>query len=498
MKHILALDQGTTSSRAVVYDGQLRSLASAQKEFAQHFPQPGWVEHDAAEIWESVLGTAREAIAKSAVDPGGIAAIGITNQRETIVVWDRKSGNPVHRAIVWQDRRTAEYVSALHQGGKEVLIQQRTGLLLDPYFSASKLHWILRQIPDGHARAAAGELAAGTIDSWLIFKLTGGREHVTDVSNASRTMLMNVRTAAWDSELLALFDIPAAILPRIVPTSGQLGVADPEHFGAEIPIGSAVGDQQSALFGQLCTQRGMVKCTYGTGCFMLVFTGPDAISSSQRLLTTVAWKIGDAPLQYALEGSVFMGGAAIQWLRDGLGIIRSAPEVNDLASRVTDSGGVVMVPAFTGLGAPYWDPSARGTLLGMSRGTTSAHIARATLEGIAYQVADLLASMEMDSGRKLSVLRVDGGACASDLLMQTQADLLGLTVERPRNVETTALGAAMLAGLGAGVWSDIDSLTRIREVDRKFTPTITVNDRRARMKVWKKAVKRARNWATPL
>ena len=498
MKHILALDQGTTSSRAIVYDGQLRALASAQKEFAQHFPQPGWVEHDAAEIWESVLVTAREAIAKAAVDTGGITAIGITNQRETIVVWDRKSGNPVHRAIVWQDRRTAEYVSALHQGGKEVLIQQRTGLLLDPYFSASKLHWILRQIPDGHARAAAGELAAGTIDSWLIFKLTGGREHVTDVSNASRTMLMNVRSAAWDPELLALFDIPSAVLPRIVPTSGELGVADPAHFGAAIPIGSAVGDQQSALFGQLCTQRGMVKCTYGTGCFMLAFTGPDALSSSQRLLTTVAWKIGDAPLQYALEGSVFMGGAAIQWLRDGLGIIRSAPEVNELASRVADSGGVVMVPAFTGLGAPYWDPSARGTLLGMSRGTTAAHIARATLEGIAFEVADLLAAMESDSGRKLSVLRVDGGACASDLLMQTQADLLGLTVERPRNVETTALGAAMLAGLGAGVWSDIDALTRIREVDRKFAPTITASDRRGRMKVWKKAVKRAQNWCTPL
>jgi glycerol kinase len=498
MKHILALDQGTTSSRAVVYDGQLRALASAQKEFTQHFPQPGWVEHDASEIWESVLGTARDAIAKSEVAPGDIAAIGITNQRETIVVWDRKSGQPVHRAIVWQDRRTAEYLSALREGGKEVIIQQRTGLLLDAYFSASKLHWILRQIPDGHARAASGELAAGTIDSWLIFKLTGGREHVTDVSNASRTMLMNVRTAAWDPELMALFDIPAAVLPRIVPTSGALGVADPAHFGAEIPIGSAVGDQQSALFGQLCTQRGMVKCTYGTGCFMLAFTGPDAISSSQRLLTTVAWKIGDTPLQYALEGSVFMGGAAIQWLRDGLGIIRSAPEVNDLASRVADSGGVVLVPAFTGLGAPYWDPSARGTLLGMSRGTTAAHIARATLEGIAFEVADLLAAMESDSGRKLSVLRVDGGACASDLLMQTQADLLGLTVERPRNVETTALGAAMLAGLGAGVWNDIDALTRIREVDRKFAPTITASDRRGRMKVWKKAVKRAQNWCTPL
>ena len=498
MKNILALDQGTTSSRAVVYDGQLRAVASAQKEFAQHFPQPGWVEHDASEIWESVLGTARDAIAKSEVCPGDIAAIGITNQRETIVVWDRKSGQPVHRAIVWQDRRTAEYLSALREGGKEVLIQQRTGLLLDAYFSASKLHWILRQIPDGHARAAAGELAAGTVDSWLIFKLTGGREHVTDVSNASRTMLMNVRTAAWDPELLALFDIPPAVLPRIVPTSGALGVADPAHFGAEIPIGSAVGDQQSALFGQLCTQRGMVKCTYGTGCFMLAFTGPDALSSSQRLLTTVAWKIGDAPLQYALEGSVFMGGAAIQWLRDGLGIIRTAPEVNDLASRVADSGGVVMVPAFTGLGAPYWDPSARGTLLGMSRGTTAAHIARATLEGIAFEVADLLAAMESDSGRKLSVLRVDGGACASDLLMQTQADLLGLTVERPRNVETTALGAAMLAGLGAGIWNDIDALTRIREVDRKFAPTITASDRRGRMKVWKKAVKRAQNWCTPL
>ncbi|MEI8312103.1 MAG: glycerol kinase GlpK [Verrucomicrobiota bacterium] len=498
MKHILALDQGTTSSRAIVYDGQLRALASAQKEFAQHFPQPGWVEHDASEIWESVLGTARDAIAKSEVPPRDIAAIGITNQRETIVVWDRKSGQPVHRAIVWQDRRTAEYLSALREGGKEVIIQQRTGLLLDAYFSASKLHWILRQVPDGHVRAAAGELAAGTIDSWLIFKLTGGREHVTDVSNASRTMLMNVRTAAWDPELLALFDIPPAILPRIVPTSGELGVADPAHFGAAIPIGSAVGDQQSALFGQLCTQRGMVKCTYGTGCFMLAFTGPDALSSSQRLLTTVAWKIGDAPLQYALEGSVFMGGAAIQWLRDGLGIIRSAPEVNELASRVADSGGVVMVPAFTGLGAPYWDPSARGTLLGMSRGTTAAHIARATLEGIAFEVADLLAAMESDSGRKISILRVDGGACASDLLMQTQADLLGLTVERPRNVETTALGAAMLAGLGAGVWNDIDTLTRIREVDRKFVPTITASDRRGRVKVWKKAVKRAQNWCTPL
>ena len=492
MKHILALDQGTTSSRAIIYNGQLRPLASAQKEFTQHFPQPGWVEHDASEIWESVLATAREAIAKSGVAVDDIASIGITNQRETIVVWDRKSGEPVHRAIVWQDRRTGDYVSALRESGKEAFIQQRTGLLLDPYFSASKLHWILRQIPDGHARAASGELAAGTVDSWMIFKLAG--EHVTDVSNASRTMLMNIRTGAWDEDLLALFDIPRAILPKIVSNSGTLGVSDPALLGAALPVGSAIGDQQSALFGQLCTKPGLVKCTYGTGCFMLAFTGVDAISSSNRLLTTVAWKIGNGPMQYALEGSVFMGGASIQWLRDGLGIIKSAPEVNDLASRVADSGGVVLVPAFTGLGAPYWDPTARGALLGLSRGTTAAHIARATLEGICFQVADLVSAMEKDSGRKIAVLRVDGGACASDLLMQTQADLLGLTVERPKNIETTALGAAMLAGLGSGVWPDIDSLVSIREVDRKFAPTITIKDRRARVKVWNKAVKRAQKW----
>lgn len=490
MKYVLALDQGTTSSRAIVYDAGLRACASAQKEFTQHFPQPGWVEHDAGEIWESVLTTAREAIAKAGVAAADIASIGITNQRETIVVWDRKTGEPVHRAIVWQDRRTGEYLSALREGGKETFVQQRTGLLLDPYFSASKLHWILRAVPEGHARAAAGELAAGTVDSWLIFKLTG--QHVTDVTNASRTMLMNIRTGAWDPDLLALFDIPSAILPRIVPSSGTLGMATP--FGGEIPVGSAIGDQQSALFGQLCTKPGLVKCTYGTGCFLLAFTGVDATSSSNRLLTTVAWKIGDAPTQYALEGSVFMGGAAIQWLRDGLGIIKSAPEVNDLAAQVPDSGGVVLVPAFTGLGAPYWDPTARGTILGLSRGSSAAHIARATLEGIGFQVADLIGAMERDSGRKLAILRVDGGACASDLLMQTQADLLGLTVERPKNIETTALGAAMLAGLGTGLWPDIDSLDQIREVDRKFAPTITQKDRRTRTRVWKKAVKRAQKW----
>jgi len=488
MKYLLSLDQGTTSSRAIVYDETLRPVASAQQEFPQYFPEPGRVEHDANEIWESVLATARRAIDLAGNPP--LAAIGITNQRETVVVWDRKTGEPAHRAIVWQDRRTSEYVGALREGGREPVIHQRTGLLLDPYFSASKLHWLLRQIPDGHPRAEAGDLAAGTIESWLIYKLTGGSRHVTDVSNASRTMLMNLREGAWDPELLALFDIPRALLPEIVPSSGDLG--ETGLFGPAAPIRGAVGDQQSALFGQLCTSPGLVKCTYGTGCFLLNFTGPDAIASSNRLLTTVAWKIGSGPLQFALEGSVFMGGAAIQWLRDGLGIIRSAPEVNDLAARVPDSGGVVLVPAFTGLGAPYWDPDARAAILGLTRGSTAAHVARATLEGICFQVSDLIGAMERDCGRKISVLRVDGGACASDLLMQTQADFLGLTVERPQNIETTALGAAMMAGLGAGIWPDTAALAGMRAVGRRFVPTITKKDRLARTRAWKSAVRRAK------
>ena len=496
MKHILALDQGTTSSRSIVYNEQLTPLAVSQKEFTQHFPEPGRVEHDAEEIWQSIVTTAREAVSKSGIDPRSIASIGITNQRETVVVWDRKTGEPVHRAIVWQDRRTADHMGALREAGKELLVQSRTGLLLDPYFSASKLHWILREIPNGHARAASGELAAGTIDSWLVFKLTGGTSHVTDVSNASRTMLMNIHTGAWDHDLLALFNIPAAILPQIVSSSGPMGVAQSDFVGAEIPVCGAIGDQQSALFGQLCVKPGLVKCTYGTGCFLLVFTGPDAVASANRLLTTVAWKLGDAPLQYAVEGSVFMGGASIQWLRDGLGIIRSAPDVNDLAAKVSDSGGVVLVPAFTGLGAPYWDAEARGALLGMTRGTTAAHIARATLDGIAYQVADLVEAMRKDSGKKIATLRVDGGACASDLLMQTQADILGTTVERPSNIESTALGAAMMAGLGAGIWPNLEALAQIRTIDRCFEPQITAKDRKARLKTWKRAVKRAQKWNT--
>lgn len=492
---LLSLDQGTTSSRAIVYDNHCRPLASAQQEFKQHFPQPGRVEHDAGEIWESVVATTRSAIQKSGIPATDIAALGLTNQRETIVVWDRKTGQPIAPAIVWQDRRTADYVTALRESGQEPLIQTRTGLLLDPYFSASKLHWLLRDVPGAKQRAAAGELAAGTIDSWLIWQLTGGRQHLTDVTNASRTMLMDIHRGDWNDDLLALFDIPRAILPRIVPTSGDFGVTDPDLFGAAIPIRGSIGDQQSALFGQLCTKPGLVKCTYGTGCFMLAFTGEDAVASHNRLLTTIAWQIGTAPRQYAVEGSVFVGGAAIQWLRDGLGIIKSAPEVNELAARVPDSGGVVLVPAFAGLGAPHWDPAARGTILGMTRGTTAAHIARATLEGIAWEVADLLEAMQKDAGRKISLLRVDGGASASDLLMQIQADAVGTKIERPRNVETTALGAAMMAGLGAGIWRDVDELAAIREVDKTFVPTATAKDRKAHQKTWRQAVKRAKNWA---
>lgn len=498
MRYILALDQGTTSSRSIVYNERLEPVASSQREFAQHFPKPGLVEHDALEIWDTIVTTAREAVARAGIALEAIAAVGITNQRETLLVWDRKTGEPLHNAIVWQDRRTVDHMAALRDGGLEPLIQQRTGLLLDPYFSASKLHWLLGEIPGGRVRALAGELAAGTMDSWLIYKLTGGRLHLTDVSNASRTMLMNIRMGCWDPDLLALFNIPEAMLPRIVSSSGYLGVTDASFLGVPLRICSAIGDQQSALFGQLCTKPGMGKCTYGTGCFLLVFTGVDALPSANRLLTTVAWRIGRGALTYALEGSVFMGGASIQWLRDGLGIIRSAPEVNELAARVPDSEGVILVPAFTGLGAPYWDSSARGALVGLTRGTTSAHIARATLDGIAFQVVDVVGAMEKDAGKKMTTLRVDGGACASDLLMQIQADALGIAVERPANIESTALGAAMLAGLGAGIWPNSEALSAIRSVDRRFEPESTASERRAKLKNWKRAVKRAQKWEVSL
>ncbi len=490
MRTILAIDQGTTSSRAIVYDERCRALASSQREFPQYFPRPAWVEHDAGEIWRSVEDTARAAIASSGA--GKVSAIGITNQRETIAVWDRRTGAPAAPAIVWQDRRVSPLMDQLRAAGREPFIQQKTGLLLDPYFSAGKLSWLLDNIPDGRARAAAGELAAGTMDSWLIYKLTGGRVHLTDVSNASRTMLMNIHTGGWDDELLSLFNIPRAILPGIAPSSGFFGETDPALFGAAIPITGAAGDQQAALFGQLCSRPGLIKCTYGTGCFMLLFTGPEPVASTNRLLTTVAWQLGGGPLQYALEGSVFMGGAAIQWLRDGLKIIRSAPEVNQLAAQVADTGGVYLVPAFTGLGAPHWDSTARAALLGMTRGTTGAHIARATLEGIAFQVTDLLRAMRKDSGRRIITLRADGGACASDLLMQLQADLAGVAVERPKNLETTAIGAAMLAGLGAGFWRNTGELASIRETERVFRPAAAA-DSKERLRLWRAAVKRAKS-----
>lgn len=495
MKYLLALDQGTTSSRSIIYDAKCRPVATAQKEFRQHFPEPGRVEHDAVEIWHSVLSTARAAISRAGITAADLAAIGITNQRETIGVWDRKTGCPIAPAIVWQDRRTADHMTALREAGQEHLVQGRTGLLLDPYFSASKLHWLLRTVPGAKQRAANGDLAAGTIDSWLIWNLTGGREHMTDVTNASRTMLMDIHRGDWDDELLALFDIPRAILPRIAPSSGDFGTCDASLLGAAIPIRGVIGDQQAALFGQLCTEPGLVKCTYGTGCFMLLFTGHDAVPSRSRLLTTVAWQIGKEPRQYALEGSVFVGGAAIQWLRDGLGLIRTASEVNELAARVSDSGGVVVVPAFAGLGAPWWDPTARGAIFGLTRGTTAAHIARATLESIAWEVADVLGAMEKDHGRRIAALRVDGGASASDLLMQMQADALGVRIERPRNLETTSLGAAMMAGLGAGLWHDTAELSAVHETNHTFVSAVTAKDRGARRRVWRKAVKRACHWA---
>lgn len=492
MSHLLAIDQGTTSSRAILYDAAFLPVASAQREFRQFFPSPGLVEHDAVEIWNSVVETSREALAKAGVDAAALAGIGITNQRETVVVWDRATGQPIHPAIVWQDRRTAGFLATLEDSGP--LIREKTGLLLDPYFSASKLRWILNEVPGALQRAKGGELAAGTVDSWLVYKLTGGGRHVTDPTNASRTMLFNLHSGAWDEELCRLFGIPMAVLPEIVSTSGDWGTTDAGILGAAVPIRSAVGDQQGALFGQLCDQPGMIKCTYGTGCFLLAFTGTAPVPSRHRLLTTVAWRLAGEPLQYALEGSVFMGGAAIQWLRDGLGVISSAPEVNALAASVPDSGGVVLVPAFTGLGAPYWDSNARGALLGMTRGTTRAHIARATLEGIACQVADVVAAMRKDTGFPISTLRVDGGACASDLLMQTQADLLGCDVERPANIESTARGAALLAGLAAGLWQKTGDAAF--PIERRFVPQWSEAERSSKIQIWSRAVERAAQWET--
>jgi glycerol kinase len=498
MAYVLALDQGTTSSRAIVFDPEGSAVACAQGEFRQIYPQPGQVEHAAEEIWGSQVAVAAEALARAGLSARDLAAVGITNQRETTVVWERATGRPVANAIVWQDRRTAGLCERLRQDGREPLFRERTGLLLDPYFSGTKIAWILEHVPGARAAAEAGRLAFGTVDSWLIWKLTGGALHATDVTNASRTLLWNIHTGAWDPELLDALGIPAEMLPEVRSSSEVYAETLPEVFGAPVPLAGVAGDQQAALFGQACVKPGMAKNTYGTGCFLLLNTGSRPVASASQLVTTPAWRIGGAT-DYALEGSVFVGGAVVQWLRDGLGLIRSSAEVEALAASVPDTGGVVLVPAFTGLGAPHWDPYARGTLVGITRGTTAAHIARAALEGIAFQVADVLTAMEVDSkadsGVPLAELRVDGGAAVNDLLMQLQADLIGVPVTRPANTETTALGAAWLAGLAVGVWKSLDDVAGRWRVERVFEPRLD-RGRAAEMRErWARAVERARGWA---
>ncbi len=490
MKYLLALDQGTTSSRSIVFDPQGKVVAVAQREFTQHYPQPGWVEHDAEEIWQTQLRTAKEALKKAGLKPQDVAAIGITNQRETTVAWDRRSGRPVARAIVWQDRRTAKFCDQLKARGHAQAITAKTGLVVDAYFSATKMRWLLQNVPEVKALAKSGDLALGTIDSWLLWKLTGGRVHATDVSNASRTMLYNIASCAWDKDLLKLMGVPASALPEVKPSSGVLG--ETTLLGGSIPIAGIAGDQQAALFGQVCTQPGMVKNTYGTGCFMLMHTGTKRITSKNNLLTTVAWQLGDRPVEYAVEGSIFIAGAVVQWLRDGLGIIKKSSEVEALATSVPDSGGVHVVPAFAGLGAPHWDQHARGLICGLTRGTTKAHIARAALEGIAYQVADILEAMQADSGVKLKELRVDGGASNNNLLMQFQADLLGVPVVRPVITETTALGAAYLAGLGVGLWKNPTEIGSQWKAEKSFKPGISKARRDHLRMGWCDALERAR------
>lgn len=491
MKYILALDQGTTSSRAIVFDRHGGIVATAQQEFRQIFPKPGWVEHDAQEIWATQSNVAAQAILKAGLTATDIATIGITNQRETTVVWDRATGQPICNAIVWQDRRTAPACDRLKNRRLAPMIRRKTGLVLDAYFSGTKLQWILNHVPDAKARARAGELAFGTIDSWLVWNLTGGQRHVTDPSNASRTMLFNIHTGDWDDELLRLFGVSRAMLPEVRSSSEVHG--ETTLFGGTIPIAGIAGDQQAALFGQACTRPGMVKNTYGTGCFMLMHAGEKPVPSRNNLLTTVAWRIGDRT-EYALEGSIFIAGAVVQWLRDGLKIISSSGEVESLAAQVADNGGVYLVPAFAGLGAPHWDQYARGAILGLTRGTTRAHLARAALEGIAYQVHDVLRAMESDAKIRLRELRVDGGACANNVLMQFQADVLGVPVVRPRVAETTALGAAYLAGLGVGFWKDQREIAAQWQADRQFVPAAKASVRKKLLAGWNKALHRAKRW----
>lgn len=493
-KYILALDQGTTSSRAIIFDHDGSVIAVAQKEFRQIFPQPGWVEHDPTEIWSTQVSVAAEAISKAGLVVEDIAGIGITNQRETTIVWERSTGKPIYNAIVWQDRRTAAFCDELKAKGKGKIIQEKTGLIIDAYFSATKVKWILDNVDGARERANKGELCFGTVDSWLLWNLTKGKVHATDVSNASRTMLLNIHTLQWDGELEKIFDVPGNMLPQVRSSSEIYG--ETEHVLAEykVPIAGIAGDQQSALFGQMCTQPGMVKNTYGTGCFMLMNTGEKAVPSQNNLLTTVAWKVNGIT-QYALEGSVFIAGAVVQWLRDGLGIIKSSPEVEPLALQVKDSDGVYVVPAFAGLGAPYWNQHARGTIVGMTRGTTSAHIARAAIESIAYQTMDVLKAMEADSGISIKELRVDGGATANNLLMQFQSDMLDTRVIRPKIIETTAMGAAYLAGLAVGYWKDMDEIQKQWQVDRVFVSEMAEVKRNQLSKGWQRAVKAVQVWA---
>lgn len=494
MTYLLALDQGTSSSRSIVFDERGRIVAQAQRELPQIYPRPGWVEHDPREIWRTQLATAQDALREARITAQNVRALGITNQRETTVLWNRRTGQPVHHAIVWQDRRAEPACAQLREQGHAAAIQAKTGLLIDAYFSGTKLQWLLDHVPGARDAAEAGELAFGTVDSWLIWQLTGGKRHVTDVSNASRTMLFNVHTNQWDDELLQLLRIPRALMPEVLPSASDFGATDAALLGGPIAIGGVAGDQQSALFGQACFTAGMAKNTYGTGCFMLMHTGSRFQKSENGLLTTSAAQASRSP-EYAMEGSVFVGGAVVQWLRDGLRAISASSEVQALAESVPDSGGVMMVPAFTGLGAPYWKPDARGTITGLTRGTTIAHIARAALESIAYQSAALLAAMSRDAvaagGAPVSELRVDGGACVNNLLMQFQADLLGIPVVRPAVVETTALGAAYLAGLASGVYASTDELSALWQAERRFTPTLPRSQAEALMARWEHAVAQA-------
>ena len=492
MTYLLALDQGTSSSRSIVFDAQGRIVAMAQEELTQFYPQPGWVEHDPLEIWRTQLATARDVLTKAGISAQQVHAIGITNQRETTVVWNRKTGQPIHKAIVWQDRRAEPACAALRERGMAPTIRQKTGLLVDAYFSGTKLQWILDHVPDARAQAAHGELAFGTVDSWLLWQLTGGRVHATDVSNAARTMLFNVHSNTWDAELLQALNIPHGLMPNVLPSAAYFGEIEPSLLGHSIPVGGMAGDQQSALFGQACFSAGMAKNTYGTGCFMLMHTGTQFQTSTNGLITTSAAQPGARP-EFALEGSVFVGGAVVQWLRDGLGAIRSSAEVQALAQSVPDSGGVMLVPAFTGLGAPYWNPEARGTMTGLTRGSTLAHIARAALESIAFQSAALLQAMARDAQQAgvatVTELRVDGGASVNDLLMQFQADLLGIAVLRPQVTETTALGAAYLAGLSTGLYPDTESLSQLWKAERRFEPQISRAQAQEHMQRWEHAVR---------